>query len=90
MVGFAIKALGAGVAAPLTILLCPKPVPGPKRKQLPYEKRPKLYDDIKNHPNKHYVTREPKKIGIIGAGCAGIIYGKTLQEQGYDIQIYEK
>lgn len=45
---------------------------------------------MKSHPNKHWLTREPKKIGIIGAGAAGIIYGKTLHQQGYDVQIYDK
>jgi cation diffusion facilitator CzcD-associated flavoprotein CzcO len=42
------------------------------------------------HPNKHFITREPRSIGIVGAGSAGLAAAKTLSQQGFAVDILEK
>jgi hypothetical protein len=71
--GLTLSSLGAG------LYLIPKRVPGPTAGAIPYEVRPKLYTGgIENHPNKHVVTREPKRVAVIGAGIAGCSMLKEL------------
>jgi cation diffusion facilitator CzcD-associated flavoprotein CzcO len=42
------------------------------------------------HPNRHFLSKVPQKIGIIGGGISGLITAKVLKQQGYDVQILEK
>jgi hypothetical protein len=53
-------------------------MPKPKKGEKPYAKRPRLWQKVEDNPNSHYLTREPRRIGIVGAGAAGCIYLKTL------------
>lgn len=42
------------------------------------------------HPNQHFLTKEPHSIGIIGGGPAGLITAKVLSQQGYQVEVLEK
>ncbi|CAG9319153.1 unnamed protein product [Blepharisma stoltei] len=54
----------------------------------PYQELPKL--PYESHPNSHFISKIPKKIGIIGGGLAGLVTAKILKTQGYEIEILEK
>ena len=67
-------------------LLRELPVPsasGPAYQLLP--KRP-----YSEHPNKHFLTREPRTIGIVGGGLAGLTTAKVLSQQGFQVEVLEK
>ena len=42
------------------------------------------------HPNSHFLTKEPRSIGIIGGGPAGLITAKVLSQQGFGVEVLEK
>jgi len=41
-------------------------------------------------PNPQFLTKIPKKVGIIGSGVSGLIAGKTFFQQGFDIEILDQ
>ena len=43
-----------------------------------------------NHPNKHFLSKVPETIGIIGGGVAGLCTAKELLTQGYAVEVLEK
>ena len=47
----------------------------------------KSYDQ---HPNKHFLTKVPETIGIIGGGPAGLATAKALNQQGFKVEVLEK
>ena len=83
--GFAVCLPVVGAASGYYML---KPLECREPDSHPYQLLPKAsYSD---HPNKHYLTKVPESVGVVGGGISGAIVAKTLSQQGYKVEVIER
>jgi len=89
MTGFLRKlVLGGTIGGLLSGYYLLRELPLPSATGPPYQRL--AQQPYSQHPNKHFLTREPRSVGIIGAGSAGLTTAKVLSQQGYLVEVLEK
>ena len=63
-------------------------LPLPSASGPPYQRlEQKAYDQ---HPNRHFITKVPVTIGVVGGGSTGLATAKVLKQQGFQVEVLEK
>jgi len=80
------RVIGGLVCVSGYVLFKPLPLPDPQGPA--YQELPKL--PYAQHPNRHFLSKMPRTVGIIGGGISGLVTAKVLKQQGYVVQVLEK